>query len=365
MVTYNKHEVREKLTINDIYELLTEWGGEPEWTSFGILSTTICHNMPGQGSRKLYYYSNTDLFQCYTGCGYFDVFDLLVKVARIQWQKEYDLNDAVRYIAIKFGLAGYAELGDQDSLIDWKTFDAYDRIGRLEIKDYHVELKEYDMNILKNLNYKVRIKPWLDEDISQEVLEHAIIGYFPPTGQITIPHFDPNNRFVGLRGRTLVKEEAERFGKYRPLIVGWRQYNHPLGMNLYNLNNSKDNIKQFGMAICFEAEKSCLKYQSYFGIENDISVACCGSNISAYQIQQLLDYDCKEVVIAFDRQWQEKNDDEYKHWIKNLEKLNDRYKNDINVSIIYDRNMLTGYKDSPIDCSKEIFLQLFKERVRS
>ena len=228
MVTYNKHEVREKLTINDIYELLTEWGGEPEWTSFGILSTTICHNMPGQGSRKLYYYSNTDLFQCYTGCGYFDVFDLLVKVARIQWQKEYD------------------------------------------------------MNILKNLNYKVRIKPWLDENISQEVLEHAVIGYFPPTGQITIPHFDPNNRFIGLRGRTLVKEEAERFGKYRPLIVGWRQYNHPLGMNLYNLNNSKDNIKQFGMAICFEAEKSCLKYQSYFGIENDISVACCGSNISAY-----------------------------------------------------------------------------------
>ena len=76
MVTYNKHEVREKLTTNDIYELLTEWGGEPEWTSWGILSSTICHNMPGQGSRKLYYYNNTDLFQCYTGCGYFDIFDL-------------------------------------------------------------------------------------------------------------------------------------------------------------------------------------------------------------------------------------------------------------------------------------------------
>ena len=77
-----------------------------------------------------------------------------------------------------------------------------------------------------------------------------------------------------------------------------------------------------------------------------------------------MDYDCKEVVIAFDRQWQEKNDDEYKHWIKNLEKLNDRYKNNINVSIIYDRNMLTGYKDSPIDDGKDIFLKLFKERIR-
>ena len=70
------------------------------------------------------------------------------------------------------------------------------------------------------------------------------------------------------------------------------------------------------------------------------------------------------MVIAFDRQWQEKNDDEYKHWIKNLEKLNDRYKNTLNVSIIYDRNMITGYKDAPIDHDGETFLKLFKERVR-
>lgn len=70
------------------------------------------------------------------------------------------------------------------------------------------------------------------------------------------------------------------------------------------------------------------------------------------------------MVIAFDRQWEEKNNDEYKHWIKNLEKLNERYNKDMNVSIIYDRNMLTGYKDSPVDKNAEIFLQLFKERVR-
>ena len=70
------------------------------------------------------------------------------------------------------------------------------------------------------------------------------------------------------------------------------------------------------------------------------------------------------MVIAFDRQWEEKNNNEYKHWINMLEKLNERFKNDINISIIYDRNMLTGYKDSPLDHGKEIFLQLFKERVR-
>ena len=365
MVTYNKHEIREKMSIDQIFDLLNDWGGEPAYTDFGIISQTICHNPPGEGSRKLYYYRNTDLFTCYTGCsGSFDIFQLLQKVAHIQWGKEYDLNDAVRYIAIKFGLAGYASLDDEDSLIDWKTFDAYERISDLGLKDYHVELKEYDTAILYHLNYQVKIKPWLDEGIGQDIIKAEKIGYFPPTGQITIPHFDINNKFIGLRGRTLVKADAEMYGKYRPMVIGKTQYNHPLGMNLYNLNNSKDNIKQIGLAICFEAEKSCMKYQTYFGFDNDISIACCGSNISAYQVQLLLDCDCKEMVIAFDRQWQEKNDDEYKHYIKNLEKLNERFKNDINISIIYDRNMLTGYKDSPIDDSKEIFLKLFKERVR-
>lgn len=367
MVTYNKHEVREKLTTNDIYELLMEWGGEPSYTDFGIISQTICHNPPGVGSRKLYYYRNTDLFTCYTGgCAErnFDIFQLLMKVAHIQWNKEYDLNDAVRYIAIRFGLAGESDFDDSEDLIDWKTFDSYDRIQKLEIKDYHIELKEYDSYILNNLNYKVCIKPWEDEGINREAIQQAHIGYFPPTAQITIPHYDINGRFIGLRGRTLVKEDGEKYGKYRPMVIGKIQYNHPLGMNLYNLNNSKDNIAKFGMAICLEGEKSALKYQSYFGFENDISVACCGSNISAYQVQLLLDCGAKEMVIAFDRQWQEKNDDEYKHWIKNLEKMNERFKNDINISIIYDRNMLTGYKDSPVDDGKEIFLQLFKERVR-
>ena len=352
------------MSIDEIFSLLEEWQADPAYTDFGIVCQTICHNPPGEGSRKLYYYRNTDLFQCYTGCGTFDIFELLQKVAKIQWNKEYDLNDAVRYIAIKFGLAGYADIDDQESLIDWQTFNAYDRIDDIEVKDYHVELKAYDPIILTRLNYKVKIKPWLEEGISQEALNQALIGYFPPTGQITIPHFDINNHFVGLRGRTLVQEDAERYGKYRPIKICNIQYNHPLGMNLYNINNSKENIKQAGLAICFESEKSCMKYQSFFGIDNDISVACCGSNISAYQVQLLLDCNCKEMVIAFDRQWEEKNNDEYKHWIKNLEKLNNRYKNELTVSIIYDRNMLTGYKDAPVDKDKEIFLRLFKERVR-
>ena len=365
MKTYNKHEVRKKLSIEQIYSLLEEWGGLPEYTNFGIISATICHNPPGEGSRKLYYYSNTDLFHCFTGCAdpSFDIFQLLVKIAKIQWGKEYDLNDAVRYIAIRFGLAGEAELED-DSLIDWKTFNSYDRVQALEIKDYHVELKEYDPIILDRLNYKVRIEPWLREGITQEVIEKARIGYFPGSAQITIPHFDKDGRFIGLRGRALAQQDIDMYGKYRPMIINRQQYNHPLGMNLYNINNSKDNIQQTGRAIIFEGEKSSLLYQSYFGFENDISVACCGSNISAYQIQLLLDFNVKEITVAFDRQFQEIGDEEFKHLTNNLTKIHDRYKNYVDISFIFDKKMITNYKSSPIDHGPNMFLQLWKERIK-
>ena len=134
-------------------------------------------------------------------------------------------------------------------------------------------------------------------------------------------------------------------------------------MNLYNFNNSKDNIGIMKKAIIFEGEKSCLLYQSYFGLENDISVACCGSSVSAYQIQLLLDAGAEEIVIAFDRQFQDIGDEEFKHLKTNLMRLRGKYKNFATISFMFDKNKITGYKDSPIDCGPQTFLQLFRERI--
>lgn len=366
MINFNKAEIKKQITLEQVFELLQDWGGDPEYTGFGILSATICHNPPGEGSRKLYYYDNEEggLFRCYTGCNdTFDVFDLAIKVADIQENKRYDLNDAVRALAYRFGIIDYIDEEEQSGLEDWKVFNRYDRIDKVEVKDYTVMLKNYDDVILSRFNYNVKIGPWLDEGMTQEVLTNATIGFYPGGDQITIPHYDKDGRFIGLRGRTLNKEEAERFGKYRPLRVNGELYNHPLGMNLYNLNNSKDNIQKIEKAIVFESEKSCLLYQSYFGIENDISVACCGSNISAYQIHMLIAAGAKEIVVAFDRQFQALGDKEHKHQIANFRKLFTKYKNYVNLSFINDRHMITSYKASPIDEGPEKFLTLFKERV--
>ena len=366
MIVFDKHEIRESLGLEDIFSLLQEWGGDPEYSVFGILCSTICHNKPGEGSKKLYFYENTGLFKCYTGCenSTFDIFELTIKIADIQWNKVYDLNDAVRWIANKFGIMGVYEEGpEEEELEDWKYLANYERIQEVELKSNNITLKDYDDIILSRFNYNIKITPWLKEGISQEALDQAKIGYYVGGDQITIPHFDKDNRFIGLRGRTVCAEEGERFGKYRPLKINGLLYNHPLGMNLYNFNNSKKNIAILKKAIVFEGEKSSLLYQSYFGFENDISVACCGSSISAYQIQMLLDAGAEEIIIAFDRQFQNIGDDEFKRLKNNLLKIRNKYKNFALISFIFDKNKLTGYKSSPIDFGPEVFMQLFKERI--
>ena len=365
MLVFDKLKIREALTDENIYDLLQEWGGDPSRDTFGYVSATICHNPPGEGSRKLYYYENTGLFRCYTGCdSYFDIFELTTKVAKIQWDKEFDLNDAVRWIAQKFGFSGDHENRPEDEdLDDWKYLANYERIQDITVKDNSIILKEYDKSILERFNYEVKIGPWLREGITQAAIEQAQIGYYPGGDQITIPHFDKDGRFIGLRGRTLCADEGERFGKYRPMKINKELYNHPLGMNLYGLNWSKNNINVIKKAIIFESEKSVLMYGSYFGIDNNISVACCGSSVSAYQIQMLMDAGAEEIIIAFDRQFQDIGDNEFKHLKNNLLKLRNKYKNYVNISFIFDKNKITGYKSSPIDEGPEKFLQLFKERI--
>lgn len=303
LINFDKTKIREALTIENVFELLSDYGGDPEYTSFGILCSTICHNPPGEGSRKLYWYSNTGLCRCYTGCAEptFDIFELTIKVFKIQQGRDIDLNDAIRFVAAKFGIAGEYEANDLELPADWKIFDGYARVQEVEIKDYSVQLKEYDSVVLERLNYNIQITPWLNEGITNNTIDKTQIGYFPGSDMITIPHFDKDSRFIGLRGRAIAADDVERFGKYRPIKICGQLYNHPLGMNLYGLNWAKDNIATVEKAIVFESEKSCLLYMSYFGVENSIAVACCGSNISAYHIHMLLEAGAKEIIVAFDR----------------------------------------------------------------
>ena len=361
---YDKDKIKEQLTPEMVFDIVEELGGDPRKTSFGFISATICHNEAGEGSHKLYYYENTALFRCYTGCdSYFDIFELITKVKEVRSSEEWGLYDSVRWIASKYGWGPTLEEDEGvPNLADWKLLDKYDKLHNQKKQTQVIQLPEYDKTILNNLSYPL-IADWIDEGISREVLRANLIGYYPSGEQITIPHFDIDGRFVGLRGRALCNDDAERYGKYRPLMVGKEMYNHALGLNLYNINNSAQHIKTAKTAIVFEGEKSCLLYQSYFGMDNDISVACCGSSVSSVQMSILLNLGVKEIVIAFDRQFKQKNDEEFKHLVKNLKSMKARYGTYTTISFIFDTNDELPYKASPIDCGPHTFINMFKQRI--
>ena len=378
---FDKDEVKNNLTIEQIFELVAELGGEPVMSGSGNFFTakTICHNVLGEGSRKLYYYDNTKLFQCYTDCaGSFDIFELVTKVKNINEERKiaytregqkvsraWQLYDAINFVAIYFGIESSLEEDFENiqyKLPDWDIFSKYDKRQKsVGTPKQIVELNIYDDKILEYLP-KPRILAWEREGMKNEVLQSRGIAYDPRTHAIVIPHYNIDNQLIGIRERTLVKED-EVYGKYKPAILNGKMYNHPLGFNLYNLNNSKNTIKAIKKAIVFEGEKSPLLYASYFGTENDITVACCGSSLLNNQMQLLLSLGVEEVIIAFDKQFKEIGDEEWKRLIKNYNNLHLKYGAYVQISYLFDKDNLIGYKDSPIDCGKEVFLELFKERV--
>lgn len=358
-------KIKESLTIEQIYELVNNFGGNPVITSFGLTADTICHNLPGEGSHKLYYYQNTQLFSCFTGCqDRFDIIELTCKVFKIQKNVDLGITNALNYILDYFNIAR-EERNEESSFNseDSKAFLKYrERAAHKRIKGREIEYKAYDENILSHFAY-IPILPWIREGISLEVMKEAKIGYYPGEEQITIPHYDYSGNFIGLRGRSLITEEAERYGKYRPLRINGQLYNHAVGGNLYNLNNSKENIKRTGMALVFESEKSALKYRTAVGADNDISVACCGSTLSNRQYELLRKFGVKEIVLCFDKDFKEHTGEEFNKVKKKLKKQAKTFGNNVTISIVFDRENILGYKESPIDEGLEKFLQLFQSRI--
>ena len=365
---YDSNEIKQQLTFQQVFDYVAELGGNPKLDPNGgevFISQTICHNPIGEGSHKLYYYHNTRLFRCYTYCGdSFDIFDLTRKWA-LQRSEEWTLSRAIKYVAQYFGIS-FAEEENfdniQERLQDWEILKNYQQNSSITNEQKRIEFTEFDENILAHFPRPI-ITPWIKEGITQEVMNAKGICYDPVNQGIVIPHYDHTGRLIGIRERTLIKEE-EQYGKYKPAVLNGKMYNHPLGFNLYNLNDARDAMSMMATAIVFEGEKSCLKYASTFGLGNDISVATCGSNLLKHQVELLMRFGAREIIIAFDKQFKEPGDEEFKQWTKKLTALHEKYSKLCKISFMFDKTGdLLGYKDSPIDCGKETFIKLFKERI--
>ena len=365
-INFNKDEIKNSLTTEQVEQFLAEHGGDPVKRMGCLVSRTICHNPPtADASHKLYYYENTKLFKCYTECADttgFDIFDLTRKMMKIQSGVEWTLYDAQIYIINYFGLDVESDFqNNTDKISDFSIFDKYKTNLVTDAQHKVVEMRIFCPDILQHLPYRP-IKPWLDEGITEEVMKDRGICFDPYSWGVVIPHFNIDNDLIGIRERTLVKENEAR-GKYMPAIINGQMYNHPLGFNLYNINKSKDNIKQLRIAIIGEGEKFCLGYASYFGMDNDVTVATCGSNLTTHQFQMLAALNVEEIVIAFDKQFQKPGDAEWKRWTKKLESIHSKFGKYMKISFMFDTEDLLPYKASPIDGGRDIFLHMLENRI--
>lgn len=314
-----------------------------------IIMPTVCHNADAESaSWKLYYYKNTHVFQCYTEDGAMSIFTFLKNYYECR-DIEYNWYEDILQVILNCSAAqrqveqstGYHSIRDNYS-----------------IKKSRQELETYPEEVL-DVFIKYYPIEWLNDGISRAAMDKFNIRYSSSQNKIIIPHYDAAGRLVGIRGRALNEWEIENVGKYMPVQIENKWYSHPLSLNLYGLNFTKENIKATGIAYIAEGEKSCLQAER-FSIPNCV-VASCGNKFNKYQLDLLLRI-CqpKEIILCYDQE-ELKNSQLYFDKLYNIAL---KYKQYTNISFIYDKEHILQLKQSPFDVGEQKFLQLVKNRVK-
>lgn len=344
-------EISSSLIDDKVIQLMVSLGADKyEEREKFIIFPTICHNVnSSEASMKLYYYRDTKLFMCYTEDGGMNIFRFLETYYKTR-DITYDWYQDIYSVIINCAAS---------PIIDGFESTKYESMAeRYKRKEKLKELPIYP-NVILDVFVNRYPPEWLNDGITREAMNKFGIKFSISQNKIIIPHHNTKGELVGIRGRALNKWDIENFGKYMPVQIERKWYSHPLSLNVYGLNQTKEAIKKNGIVYLFEAEKSVLQMEA-FSIPN-CAVAVCGSNFNKFQFQ-ILFREChpKEIIICFDNE--ELNGEE--KYFNKLLRIAEKYKDYTNISFIYDRQHLTNLKDSPTDQGEETFLKLLEGRVK-
>ena len=347
MIDYE--QIVKDLKDEEVIRLMYELGADRhEETDNYIIFPTICHNENAtEASMKLYYYKDTHLLYCYTEDGPMSIYKFLENYYKTR-NIEYNWGQDI--LKVVFQCSAATELTTKETIFKQSLKDKYR-------KRQSIQLAAYSPNVLESFVKQYPIE-WLEDNISAGAMDKYNIRYSISQNKIIIPHYDINNRLVGIRGRALNESEIA-YAKYAPVKIEDIVYKHKLSLNLYGLNHNWKNIKELGICYIAESEKAVLQSE-LFG-EKNCTVAICGSSLNIYQIKLLMQH-CqpKEIVLCLDK---EELPGEDKYFYK-LWDMCSKYKLYTNMSFIYDRENLLNLKDSPFDRVRNIFNKLLEKRVK-
>lgn len=353
----DRDKVLEKVSDIHIRSLVLELGATiSEDNDREMICTTICH---GGTSQKLYYYKESKIFHCYSECGSMSIIDFIMQVYN------YNFSQALNFLADKIGYTYKNNFIDKK---EEKLIKEIEELVGLIPKDNKIKsnpkIPILNREILNRFDNLYR-EEWLEDNISSEAMREFNIKYYSYKDKIVIPHYDADSNLIGIRTRNFEEWELEKGMKYTPLYLQGKIYNHPLQFNFYGIHKNKENIKRKKAVVLAEGEKAVLQSETYYGRDNNITLAVCGSNVSLWHKNYILnELKIDRLYLAFDKQWQSIKTLEYEKWVKKIDKIIKMFSPYVDVYILWDRDNLLEYKDSPFDKGYNILEKMFDNKIR-
>ena len=360
----DKDELLERITEEDIIELLMEFGSSAPLRDHQqnlLFDTCVCHG--GDSLHKLCYFKETKSFYCYTGGHAPSLFDI------IMFQRQCSFKESFDWLKERKGIHTTSSLqrGFKENRFineDLTFLDCHLTTHQSSV----IELSAYPIQVL-NLFHGCYPMSWKEEGVSPEVAQRFDLRFCFKRQATIIPCFDPKGRLIGIRQRNHSLEDIEAGRKYIPTTIEQTTYRYPTSAYLYGLYEHQHSIQTRKEAILFEAEKSVLIHSSYYA--QSTAVAMGGTNLSLIHRQLLLDHGVERVTICLDKQYQidryqVKNSPErreYERHIRKLKKIVSTLVNYVSVRLVMCYDDRLAYKDSPIDRGKKVYESLLNESM--
>lgn len=364
----NKYDLMASITKQNVIDICKDLGSDYKKDAQGnlIFNTSICKEKGD--SWKLYYYHDPDpafpndkgkRFVCYTTGDKFDLVELVIRSFRLKG-KNLTYFQALSYIAQKvhYTNADVAAFHNTQPVNDLGWIN--NLLSRKKSRNIATP-SEINENVLEVFSY-IPIKEWESEGITLSTQQKYEISYFARDNAIVIPHRDQNGKLIGIRKRNLDQEQISEFGKYNFITIEGHMYKFSLGTNLYGLNRTRNAINRLGKVIIFEAEKSVMLCDSYYG-DNNFAVATCGSNLTYTQIQIIKNLNVREVFLAYDKEFTEADSFEAEAYKNKLVKTVEPLMPYADCYLVIDTDGLTEYKDAPVDRGVETFNKILKKKI--
>ena len=343
--------LKSQLTDDRIIELMDAMGAPlMKADSNNLIFPSVCHHGADAINHrpKLWFNQERQVFHCWV-CGlHTDAISL------VQHVKHIDFNQAVSYICSVLHLQ-VGQIEQNEQLDNWAELRRF--LPNTEPEPD--KLLTYDKSILSLFDH-LYPQEWLDYGISADILDKFGIGWYARQACISIPVIF-NGQLVGVRGRYTREQDIAK-GKYRPICtLDGTVLKFPSSACLYGYDQNKAAIEKSRQVVLFESEKSVLKAPKY-GIDNALAVF--GSNISKQHIQLLLELGVNDVVLAFDSDYKQVGDDEFRFFVVKMKKLAAKLKPYFSVSIVYNNQGYDMYKCNMMDIPYEQAMKLWESRVK-